>query len=256
MPCILFLGLGKKLDALSKQKGCETVGLWRQSVTNHLYWVAASTPGGDGEVMKAKWESIMNHIQDKHVHDNALFASCAHDPLDNPDREWLKPNTKPSVKLEELLLNKTLLKDIGKLSPGCQTSSLEAFHSLILKFAPKHTSFSNLGMQSRLYLAALHYNENSDRMQAVTKSGHPQYSLRFPKFKKGGYTIKVNKCGPTYRYTSVLVQSLFEGYRHSPAALQGSIAHVRAAVPPSLAAAMERPVKEQAVAAHVSRFAR
>lgn len=230
------------------------MGLWRQSITNHLYWVAASTPDGNGNVMKAKWESLMNHVQNKHEHHNELFPSCSHGQLEESDKEWMKPNTKSAVKLEEIVLSRTLSNDITKLSPLYQTSSLEAFHSLILKFAPKHTSFSNLGMKCRLYLAALHFNENSHRMQAITKAGRLQYSIRFPKFKKGGYTVQVTKCGPTFRYTTILLQSLFEGYRHSPSVLRDSIANVRAAIPPPLAAGMTRPVKEEAVAAHVSRF--
>ncbi|KAL8570201.1 hypothetical protein ACOMHN_030996 [Nucella lapillus] len=42
-----------------------------------------------------------------------------------------------------------LLKDVRKLSPLYQTSALEAFHSLIVRFCPKHTAFSWLGMYCR-----------------------------------------------------------------------------------------------------------
>ena len=42
----------------------------------------------------------------------------------------------------------------------------------------------------RLYLAAIHYNENARREQAVTKQGEKQYSVLFPKYKKGGHTVR------------------------------------------------------------------
>ena len=58
-------------------------------------------------------------------------------------------DTKAAVKVEDTLTTKALLKDIGKMSPLHQTSSLEAFHSLILRFAPKNTSFSYIGMKCR-----------------------------------------------------------------------------------------------------------
>ena len=50
----------------------------------------------------------------------------------------------------------------------------------------------------RLLLAALHYNENSDRLQAVTKDGRPCYTIRFPKFKKGEYSVRKEKTSATY----------------------------------------------------------
>ena len=50
----------------------------------------------------------------------------------------------------------------------------------------------------RLLLAALHYNENSDRLLAVTKDGRPCYTIRFPKFKKGEYSVRKEKTAATY----------------------------------------------------------
>ena len=45
----------------------------------------------------------------------------------------------------------------------------------------------------RLQLAALHYNFNKDREQATTKCGTQRYSIQYPKFKKGGYTVRKPK---------------------------------------------------------------
>ena len=42
----------------------------------------------------------------------------------------------------------------------------------------------------RLQLAALHFNENSRRSQAVTKQGTKRYDKVYPKYKKGGYVVK------------------------------------------------------------------
>ncbi|KAK3738660.1 hypothetical protein QZH41_020507 [Actinostola sp. cb2023] len=146
--------------------------------------------------------SVSNHIQDVHEGHSDIFQECAHGPLDDDDRdkEWLEPGTKACEKLCGILENKILLKDIRMLSPEYQTSSLEAFHSLILHFAPKHTGFSFLAMHARVILAAIHYNENSDREQATT-GGELQYSIRFPKFKKGGYSVRKEKTNATYGNT-------------------------------------------------------
>ena len=41
----------------------------------------------------------------------------------------------------------------------------------------------------RLQLAALHFNENSGRGQALTKQGSKRFDVVFPKYKKGGYVV-------------------------------------------------------------------
>ncbi|CAL8351952.1 unnamed protein product [Boreogadus saida] len=62
---------------------------------------------------------------------------------------WSLAGSMAAVKLEGIITRTSLLKDVRQLSPQHQTYSLEAFHSLILHFAPKHTGFSYHGMYSR-----------------------------------------------------------------------------------------------------------
>ncbi len=51
----------------------------------------------------------------------------------------------------------------------------------------------------RLYLAAMHYNENADRDQTTTTTtGQAVFKFLFPKSKKGECTAKPVKTKPTY----------------------------------------------------------
>ena len=52
-------------------------------------------------------------------------------------------------KLEDIIHNTVLVKDIKKMSSGDQTSSLESFHGVINQFAPKMRSYKYHGMLSR-----------------------------------------------------------------------------------------------------------
>ncbi|KAJ8369579.1 hypothetical protein SKAU_G00096070 [Synaphobranchus kaupii] len=88
----------------------------------------------------AKWTSLLNHVQNVHVHENQLFPKCLHPPS-TAKSKWLKP-AKATYRLEKVLVNKRVLTDVKKLSPLHQTSALEGFHSVILRFV----AFSYLGM--------------------------------------------------------------------------------------------------------------
>ena len=50
----------------------------------------------------------------------------------------------------------------------------------------------------RLALAALHFNENASRKQAVTLKGEEHYDILFPKYKKGGHIVRKVTVDPTY----------------------------------------------------------
>ena len=79
-----FEGIGKKIDALAKQKDCEDAGLWR-SIVNHLYWIAATAPEGDGDMLEAMWKSVTNHIQD--IRNGHSILKCI---LNVPMAHWMK----------------------------------------------------------------------------------------------------------------------------------------------------------------------
>ena len=58
-------------------------------------------------------------------------------------------DTKPSIKISDLQSKNRLCNQIKKLSPLHQTSAIEAFHSVMIQFAPKSRAFSYKGMLAR-----------------------------------------------------------------------------------------------------------
>ncbi|XP_056015569.1 uncharacterized protein LOC130053054 [Ostrea edulis] len=64
-------------------------------------------------------------------------------------------------------------------------------------------------MTARLCVAALHFNENGRRHQAVTRAGVPQWQLSYPKGKKGKHVVvKPRKTPVTYGSSYPRVQQL------------------------------------------------
>ncbi len=84
------------MDAISQKKGCDAVGLWRKSIVNHVYYVAA-TGQGDEDLLEAMWLSVANHVRDVHEHPTPLYPMCDHPHLIGQDREkeWLVPGWEP-----------------------------------------------------------------------------------------------------------------------------------------------------------------
>ena len=157
----------KKVIALAKEKDCELVGEWKKSMLNHLYWSAVSTPNGNGDIIKAKWMSLDNHIHNRHKGHGKHFPKCTHKRPRGKRKKWFKPrkhfvssklvknfklkyvDTKASEKISALICKTQFCNDVMKLSPKYQTSKREAFHSLINNFAPKSVAFTYHGMLSR-----------------------------------------------------------------------------------------------------------
>ena len=64
--CNCNIGIKKKLCWLSNTSECTIIAEWIKSITNHLYWCAASAPDGNGDDMVKRWKSLIDHICDIH----------------------------------------------------------------------------------------------------------------------------------------------------------------------------------------------
>ena len=80
------------MESLAKLKECKVVGEWEKSMINHLYWCVVSTRCGNGDVMKAKWLSLDNHLHDVHSGHSEDYPECSHGTLTENDRrkKWFR----------------------------------------------------------------------------------------------------------------------------------------------------------------------
>uniref|UniRef100_A0A8B8BZW4 Uncharacterized protein LOC111114388 n=1 Tax=Crassostrea virginica TaxID=6565 RepID=A0A8B8BZW4_CRAVI len=245
----LAKGISKKLDLAAKKRDCEDIRLWVKSSVNHCYWVAASS--GDDENMKEeKWSSLVEHVTNRH-------ENCHHGVL-NEERQWLREGSRAHKLFRDVVESKFLMKDIGKLSPLHQTYGLEVFHSVVNTFAPKSTHFFYPAMLARLSVAALHFNENGHRNQAVTKAGELQWHISYPKGKKGEHAVvKPNKTPITYGYVDILRLNLVERRLQLPS-YPAATADGKATLgyqPPPLTSGYIAVNKQDLITTHRTRFA-
>ena len=100
----VFSGFTKKVEALAKEKGCEDVRGWIKSISNHMYWCAASSEDQPGDLVVAKWQSIAHHVQNIHTGHGKLFPRCQHDDLSVcRTKKWLQPSKFPKCHLSVLI---------------------------------------------------------------------------------------------------------------------------------------------------------
>lgn len=111
-------------------------------------------------------------------------------------------------------------------------------------------------MEWRLLLAALHYNENSNRQQAVTQAGNPQWRISFPKARKGSAVAAAVRVSATFAYVDELLHAVVDLREQlsSYTKAKANVQHYQHANPPPVAASVLRTSKQDVVSAHVSRF--
>ncbi|XP_056607720.1 uncharacterized protein LOC130425527 isoform X2 [Triplophysa dalaica] len=225
--------ISKHLDKIANLKGCEKLRKWLPSIKNHIYWTAASSTTGPERV--AKLTSILNHVQDKHTHEDPHFPACLHAKGTSRNKsKWLAAGTPLFYKLEKVLSNKRILKDVTKLYPHFQTSSVGSFHSIISRFTQKNVDFSFTGMLCSLYLAALHFNENTSRLQATIAEGQSRFKRTLPKAKKGQNRVYEANTEPTFCYVDDLLDLIFDEVFVLPAPYVEEV--LKIPIPPPLSA--------------------
>ena len=83
----LSKGVVKKLTKKAKSKKCSGLMPWIKSISNHLWWSAA-TCNGNPTLLKEKWISILHHITNKHSWSGSQFyKKCCHAKLTAQERK-------------------------------------------------------------------------------------------------------------------------------------------------------------------------
>ncbi|KAJ8277184.1 hypothetical protein GJAV_G00072330 [Gymnothorax javanicus] len=107
-------------------------------------------------------------------------------------------------------------------------------------------------MLCRLYLAAMHYNENRERPQKRTEDGQLIFKLHYAKIKP--CTVQPLKEEATFNYVDDLMDLLFREVFELPHGFRAELQEIN--VPPPLASKEDRPAKEDIVAKYASCFNR
>ena len=247
----------KKLSQKAKQKGCEELSPWIQSISNHLWWSAA-TCNGSVQLLREKWKSVLDHVANKHKWSgNTLFHRCSHRRISSSEAKkvcWLKPGTPAHLALEEVVLNPKLLTDLAKLTDFCHTGKIKVYHSMMLKYCSKREHFSYYGMVARTQLAALDNNANTGRRQAQVKTGEQvgeaRYKLCFPKANKR-WVVKPISEKKSYGHLTGLLSEVLKRVEQGNAVAQPAPVQL-----PKNIASEPAPTKANAIEQHRSRFNR
>ena len=175
-----------KLSSKTQQNGCDQLLPWIQSISNHLWWCAA-TCDGNVVLLREKWKSVLHLIVNKHKGTgNTLFHQCHHRRIPSSEAKnicWRKPGSPAHLALEDVVLNTKLLKDLAKLTDFCRTGKIEVCHSVMLKYCSKQEHKTGTYFLQRHgcqdAICGLSHQCNAERPQALVQSGEDADQKRF-----------------------------------------------------------------------------
>jgi len=179
----------KRLHAKALKKEATELMRWIPFIANHLFY-SAQTCDNNPDLLREKWQSCLHHTANNHEWNGGLMSKCDHETVSD-DTDWLTMGSPAHDALRQVVMDRRLLKDIGKLSDFCHTGQLETYHSMLLKYAPKRNHFQYGGMLTRLQLAALDHNNNAARSQTTDSSGSLLVRQVFSKGRKQWYLRNV-----------------------------------------------------------------
>ncbi|XP_040182415.1 uncharacterized protein LOC120915727 [Rana temporaria] len=155
--------VGAKLRAASKKKRCSELAPWIPSIKKHLRWASANCER-NALKLKEQWCSVLYHVINVHQWRGCEhYKECKHSSIrekSNITRKWLREGSCAYKELKDIILRKTWLRDIERLTLFCHTGNLEIFHSTALKYKPKSNHFFMDAMVARTQLSILEHNSN------------------------------------------------------------------------------------------------
>ncbi|OCT65691.1 hypothetical protein XELAEV_18041930mg [Xenopus laevis] len=243
-----------------KKKNCKSIGLWIESIMRHFWW-SAKTCKNNPVLLQEKWESVMFHVANIHEWDEGtIYKTCQHGPIESEedeDTKWLIKDTPAYTHLGHIIKDPKMAKDYNHLSHFCHTGALESFHSHALQYHTKRIHFEIDAVEARTILAILMHNKNIGREQAIVmsekKGSDPLATKRtklcFPRSRKKWIIRKVYKSMSTVHLDELMrtVLEIVQGKTYSYWQSH------RDSLPRNLAT-VDRPNKQEAVSAHLSRF--
>ena len=96
---------------------------------------------------------------------------------------WIKEGSEAHKALKSVVWHKNLMNDIKYLTNVVNTTSVEIFNNLILKYLPKQYHFEYEHMELSAFLAAMDTNANVNGNQAVVRSSEDRTKIGKHRFK-------------------------------------------------------------------------
>ena len=96
---------------------------------------------------------------------------------------WTKEGSEVHKALKSVVWHKNLMNGIKYLTNVVNTTSVEIFNNLILKYLPKQYHFEYEHMELGAFLAVMDTSANVNRNQAVVRSSEDRTKIGKPRFK-------------------------------------------------------------------------
>ena len=199
-------------------KDCKHLQDWIKPIANHVFFLA-SNPDSDPQKIVSMWKSLLHHCSNRHSFKCLKkYPKCSHKlytPAQSRKKKWIKKHTQAYEELEKIVNDEKTLADIPKIAGADHTGNIEVFNSVILSYAPKRIEFDYHVMDARVKLAAIDFNENINRENAVItkptkvsgKLGEQKYKFQLAK-QSSEWVAKEVKVPKTYRFIDTLLKEV------------------------------------------------
>ena len=207
-----------KLRPIALKKDCKHLQEWIKPIANHVFYLASNSDS-DPQKIVSMWKSLLYHCSNRHSFKSLKhYQKCDHKPYTSAQsrkKKWIKTRTEAYEELEKIVNDAKTLTDIPKLAGADHTGNIEVFNSVLLSYAPKRIEFDHHVMDARVKLAAIDFNENINRPNAVIKKpnklsgklGEQKYKFQLAK-QSNEWVAKEVKVPKTNRFIETLLKEV------------------------------------------------